>query len=208
MRNNNSNSSQSRSNSKRRLALKKTCKIELKKELNSMFEAFADACANYEAELRLTPPESRARGFEASLLNSKMIQSIRSHFPNSCRFGRYKRFILNVKGYIILFKKLNSKGLPMNIKTRTSGAITKQLSLSLFGPDTYVADPILFFGYQKNKFGQILSPKLVYVDEDKVRWTITYEDLSRQTKQISRQEIKDYPMPKLKKNQQKKSTGS
>jgi hypothetical protein len=162
---------------KRKLATFDGVKFDLKNALELMFKAFHEANEMYEKEIIQTPPLARARGFEASLLNSKMIQCIQKYFPENCRFGRYKRFILRVNGYIILFKKLDKKNRPMNIKTKLVNAISNQLTLSLFNDTTYVQEPILYFGYNKDKIGNISEPKLVYLDEDRIKWEITANDI-------------------------------
>jgi hypothetical protein len=41
-----------------------------------------------------------------------------------------------------------------------------------------VLEPILFFGYKKDKFGDITEPKLVYINNNNVIWTITADDIS------------------------------
>ena len=166
-------------NYKRRLASEKECKIDLNKELPILFKSFSYALSLYEKEIIQTPPESRARAFEASLLNSKMIQSIQKHFPENWRFGKYKRFILSVEGYTVLFKKLNSKDKPMNIKTLHNSAISNQRQMSLFSNEEEVVNPILIFGYRKDRVGNIFDPKLVYIDEEKVRWTITADAVEK-----------------------------
>lgn len=162
---------------RRRLASLEGCKYDLEEHLKNMFLAFQEALIKYNKELAQTPPEARARAFEASLLNSKMIASIQKHFPKNWRFGKYKRFILRIEGYIVLFKKLNKFDKPMNIKTKMVSAINSQTSLSLFNDESFIEDPILYFGYQKNKLGNIVDPKLVYIDEDQVKWTISQNDL-------------------------------
>lgn len=189
----------SRSTIKRRLATENECKNDLSRDLIPMFEAFSMACNNYEREVIQTPVGARARGFEASLLNSKMIQSIQSTFPNDCKFGKYKRFILRLEGYTVLFKKLDNKNMPMNIKTKYSLAITDQLAMSLFEETTTAVDPILFFGYRKDRFGNIIDPKLVYIDDNKVNWTITEKDIQTDIK-IPQLEIDkiETVLPKLK----------
>lgn len=163
---------------KRRLATIDGVKFDLKEELPIMFQAFREAYELYEGEIIKTPPEARARGFEASLLNSKMIQCIQKNFPYSWNFGKYKRFALQTNGYVVLFKKLNKYNKPMNIKTRSTQAITNQLSLPLFNEIDFVDEPILFFGYKKDKFGNISEPKLVYLDEDLVKWVVTADEIS------------------------------
>lgn len=164
-----------RLNIKRKLATQKGVEHDLSDYLSRLFSAFSKAVMMYEQEIVKTPPQSRARAFEASLLNSKMIQSIQESFPNNWRFGKYKRFLLNVKGYTVLFKKLNNKNMPMNVNTSHSLAISNQMQTSLFANTTISVDPILFFGYRKDKTGRIFDPKLVYIDENKVQWKITHE---------------------------------
>jgi len=158
---------------KRRVATVDECKRDLATQLQQMFLAFYDALRMFDTEISQTPPESRARAFEASLLNSKMIQSIQKHFPTNWKFGKYKRFLLNLQGYTILFKKLNGKNKPMNVKTSLSTAIQNQHQVSLFEGAHISIEPILIFGYRKNIVGKIHDPKLVYIDENEVRWTIT-----------------------------------
>lgn len=81
--------------------------------------------------------------------------------------------MLRANGYTVLFKKLNDKNKPMNIKTIHSTAISNQMQISLFDNGHKSIDPILIFGYKKNKIGGIYDPKLVYIDENEVRWMIT-----------------------------------
>ncbi len=162
----------SRLNYKRTLATKEGVAHDLNIYLSRLFQTFYKAVSMFEEEIIKTPPQSRARAFEASLLNSKMIQSVQENFPENWRFGKYKRFLLNVKGYTVLFKKLNNKNMPMNIKTSHSLAISNQMQISLFENSSISIDPILFFGYRKDKTGRIFDPKLVYIDENKVNWTL------------------------------------
>lgn len=165
---------------KRKLISKKECLHDLESELQTMFRAFSEATQLYEQEIVSTPPVSRAKNFEASLLNSKMMQCIQKYFPVNWKFGKYKRFILRVNGYNVLFKKLNGKDMPMNVKTVLSDAIANQLQYSLFNDSPEVADPIVFFGYRKDKLGNITSPKLVYIDENHVNWEIDGADIKAQ----------------------------
>lgn len=190
---------------KRRLASRKECEFDLKIELPLMFDAFKKAHENYEKEIRQTPPQARARGFEASLLNSKMIQSIQETFPDHWKFGKYKRFTLRVNGYIVLFKKFNSNGLPMNISTKPVSAISNQQTLSLFDDSSMVYEPILFFGYQKDKLGSIIEPKLIYIDEQKIKWMITEETVGAVVRYIGTNEEETTLLPKLKVKPAKKA---
>lgn len=164
---------------KRKIISKKECLHDLESSLQTMFQAFNEAVKFFEQEVVLTPVASRAKNFEASLLNSKMMQCIQKHFPKNWKFGKYRRFILRVNGYNVLFKKLNGKDMPMNVKTFLSDAIANQLQYSLFNDSPEVADPIVFFGYRKDRFGNIISPKLVYIDENNVKWVIDSNDIKK-----------------------------
>lgn len=164
------------------------CLFDLKEgTLETLFGAFYEAVSLYEREVIQTPPNVRPRGFEASLLNAKMIQCIMEILPNNSKFGKYKRFIVRLSGYIFLFKKLNSKSLPMNIKTSHSSLLENQLQGRLFDSNDDGSEPILYFGYQKDRFGDIVNPKLVYIDEGKVKWEITNKEIdsSKKTHSIS-----------------------
>lgn len=184
---------------KRRLATESECQIDLINEIPLMFSAFKEAFSNYEKEIIQTPVEARARAFEASLLNSKMIHSIQNNFPNKWKYGKYKRFILRVEGYSILFKKLNGKDRPMNINTKYSNAISNQFAMSLFEEDVKSIDPILFFGYKKDKVGNIKEPKLVYIDDNLVKWTINEDNIEqRYNIKSSNVEVTEKVMPKIK----------
>ncbi|WP_366184051.1 hypothetical protein [Flavobacterium ovatum] len=162
---------------KRRTAKDSECQIDLHKELPLIFKAFKIASSAFEKEVSQTPIEARGRGFEASLLNSKMIHSIQTTFPNNWKYGKYKRFILRVNKYSILFKKLDNKNMPMNINTNFSKAISNQFTMSLFDEGTTSIDPILFFGYKKDRLGNIAEPKLIYIDDNTLQWVITEENV-------------------------------
>lgn len=157
---------------RKRIISAKECEIELGSILSRLFEAYEDAVKQYNKEIVLTSPAARMRGFEAHLLNVKIVQSIQKYFSSDWKTGKYGRFMLYVKGYIILFKKLNKNDMPMNIRTKMTDSIENQLQGRLFQDDEDPAAPILFFGYKKNQFGELVDPKLVYIDENKVKWAI------------------------------------
>jgi len=100
---------------KRRLATEEGTKFDLEVELPILFRAFKEAQELYEKEVVQTPPTVRVRAFEASLLNSKMLQSIQKYFPNNWKFGKYRRFLLHVKGYIIL-SAISFLAIPTDLK--------------------------------------------------------------------------------------------
>lgn len=159
-------------NKRKRIISAKECEIELGSILTRLFEAYENAVNQYNKEIVLTPLEARIRGFEAHLLNVKIVQSIQKYFSNDWRTGKYGRFMLYVKGYVILFKKLDKNDMPMNIRTKMTDSIENQLQGRLFQDDEDPAAPILFFGYKKNRFGELVDPKLVYIDENRVKWAI------------------------------------
>jgi hypothetical protein len=181
---------------KRRIVTADECKTELHDELPVLFQTFGHAMSMYEKEILLTPPEARARTFEASLLNSKMIQSVQQHFPGKWKFGKYKRFILRMNGYNIFFKKLDSKNRPMNIKTHYAVAIENQKQLNLFEESSAdMFEPILFFGYKKDRFGDITDPRLVYIDESRIKWMITDTAVSKGEEILIGNLPKEAPFP-------------
>lgn len=192
---------------KRRLATRDECMHDLKYELIAMFSAQEKAKKAFNDEVVLSKPGTRGRGFEASLYNTKMIGAFQEAFPTGWVWGKYKRFNIHVNGYIVLLKKLDSKDLPMNIRTGTVENISQQLTFSFFEEDVDALKPILFFGYQRDKFGNYLEPKLVYVDNGLVRWSIKESDLYATS--ALREEVKlvdETPaMPKLKRSSKKKA---
>ena len=95
----------------------------------------------------------------------------------------------------------------MNIKTKSVTAISQQLSIPLFDDTTFVAEPILFFGYNKDSFGRIINPKLVYIDEDQVKWEINKDNVST-TKTISIPKEEKVAMPKLRTEVVKKNVSN
>lgn len=194
--------------SKRKVASVDECRFDLKNELPVLFKSFNEAFQSYEKEVIMTRPEARARGFEASLLNSKMIESIQNNFPTKWKFGRYRRFTLRINGYIVLFKKLNKADRPMNIRTKSVDAISNQHTLPLFDDSTFRSEPILFFGYRKDSFGNITDPKLVYIDEDKVKWTISGNEITTEKPITIPIETGAVPVLKQGVGKQKKTAGS
>jgi len=78
------------------------CLSELKNLPSNLFALFPTVKKHFNAEIRNTPPEARGRDLEATLFNSKMVQSIQSYFPYDCRYVKYGRFILQKYGYIFL----------------------------------------------------------------------------------------------------------
>ncbi|PIB33206.1 hypothetical protein BFP78_02800 [Gaetbulibacter sp. 5U11] len=162
---------------KRRQVSKVECLQDLKKDLPKFFLAFNKAVKKFNKVSSLFNPESKVR-FNASVLNTSIVESFQEEFSNNWKWGKYKRFILKLEDYIFLVKKLNNNNKPMNIKTKHVNTISNQLSLSLFNSDVYQDDPILFFGYKIDRMGEIISPQIVYIDEDNVRWIVSENDVT------------------------------
>lgn len=167
---------------KRRIISAKECKHDLEQHLVLLFKSVSQGIDNYNQILSLFPVESRVRALEANILNSKIVEAIQLNFPENWKFGKYKRFILRVNCYNIFFKKLTNKDMPMNVKTRHVEAIENQYQSNLFDDPSFsdVIEPIVFFGYKKDKWGAIIDPKLVYIDEGQVQWTISESDIKRE----------------------------
>jgi hypothetical protein len=85
-------------------------------------------------------------------------------------------------GYITLFKKLNKYGMPMNIRTKLVTSIENQSEGNLFNSCDNGSSPIIFFGYSKSRIGEMIHPRLVYIDEGCVKWTIDENEVLSQQK--------------------------
>lgn len=163
---------------KRSLANYENCKLELKKELNLLFKTFNSALNNTKEELFKFNIRFRSRTLEASIMQSYFAEYLQENFGNKSFYGKYKRLVLRTDGYLILFKKFNSKGMPMNIKTTNVQSILNQNQvLDLFAESDYNDEPILYFGYQKNRFGDYVNPQLIYIDEGEIKFSINLNDL-------------------------------
>lgn len=172
------NKSSRRMQGKRVLAVNETCKVELKNEIQLLYKAYEEALTKSSTVLSMLPVHSRSRTLEASIIQSCFAESLIENFPEKAFFGKYRRLILRVNGYLILFKKLNKKGYPMNIKTVNVQSILNQKQvLDLFSEFDYNDEPILYFGYQKNRFGEYVNPQLIYIDEGEVKFSIVETDV-------------------------------
>ena len=166
-----------RRSGKRRQVSKDECLFDLKKELLRVFKAFNRGVKKFNKVSSMFNPESKVR-FDASVLNTSIVESLQDEFSNNWKWGKYKRFILRLNDYIFLVKKLNQNNMPMNIKTKHVNTISNQLSLPMFNSDVYQDDPILFFGYKVDRMGEIISPQVVYIDENKVKWIVSENDVT------------------------------
>jgi hypothetical protein len=172
------NKSSRRMQGKRLLADYDNCKLELSKELVSLFKTFESALKSTNEDLLNYKVQFRSRTLEASIMQSYFAEYLQAHFANKAFYGRYKRLVLRTNGYLILFKKLNSKGYPMNIKTINVQSILNQNQvLDLFANSDYNDEPILYFGYQKNRFNEYVNPQLIYIDDNEIKFSISTDDM-------------------------------
>lgn len=166
-----------RTGKRKRLINAKECQYDMKESLFLIFNAYHKAVELYNSEIRLTNPQDRVRGMEASYFNAKLMQCLREVFPNNLKRGKYGRMFLYSNEYIVLFKKLDKNGKPMNIRTKLSSSIENQMQGNLFDNEEDGTSPIIFFGYSKSLIGEMIRPRIVYIDEECVKWTIEEKDI-------------------------------
>ena len=78
-----------RTGKRKRLINAKECQYDMKESLFLIFNAYHKAVELYNSEIRLTNPQDRVRGMEASYFNAKLMQCLREVFPyNLKRLGR------------------------------------------------------------------------------------------------------------------------
>lgn len=93
-------------------------------------------------------------------MNIKLVQCVQKYFPIQLKIGKHGRFMLQNNGYIVLFKKLNRKNMPMHIDSKVYRFIENQMQGTLFARNDDFIEPILFFGYQKDKLENFKVPNL------------------------------------------------
>lgn len=172
------NNSSRRMQGKRLLADYSNCKLELSKELGLLFKTFETALNTTNEDLLNYKVQFRSRTLEASIMQSYFAEYLQDNFANKAFYGKYKRLVLRTNGYLILFKKLNTKGYPMNIKTINVQSILNQNQvLDLFANSDFNDEPILYFGYQKNRFNEYVNPQLIYIDDNEIKFSISAENM-------------------------------
>ena len=163
---------------KRRSITKEFAYGVLKDCIGGMFTAYFKAIDKFNVEIDQTIPEARVRLY-STLLNAKLVESFILTFPDNWTNGKYGRVIFRWDDVQIIIKKLNAKGKPSYIPTLLSDKILSQYQSDLFeGDDSAKAEPVLIFGYTKDKMGQLVDPRIVYFDND-VKWELTKDDVLR-----------------------------
>ena len=81
---------------KRVLATLDACKLDLKKDLPRMFGVFNTALNRANESINSYPPESRARGFEAAIMQTSFMGELQKEFGNNTFFGKHKRIVFRM----------------------------------------------------------------------------------------------------------------
>ena len=163
---------------RKRIISSQECQFDMKDALQHIFSAYHEAVKLYNLEIGMTNPQDRIRGLEASYFNSKLMQCLRSYFDTHLKRGKYGRMFLYENGYIVLLKKIGKNGKPMNIRTKLMDAIENQLMGNLFNAEEDGSSPMIFFGYSKSRLGEIVHPRILYIDENSVKWTIEENEIT------------------------------
>jgi len=117
-------------------------------------------------ELKNKHPSFQNRNSKANRMNENIKGLLIDHFPNEMKETDSRRFYFEKTGkYIILFKKLSSAFMPMNVSTKSVRKILSQLSLDF--PEI----PIVFVGYIPNSsWDELKKICAVYISQGKVIW--------------------------------------
>ena len=162
---------------RKRIINAKECQKDMNFALQQIFAAFHEAVKSYNCDIKKYNPQDRVRSFEATFFNTYLMKSLRDYFGSNLKKGMYGRMFLYTNGYIVLFKKLKKNNMPMNIKTEHFLKIENQQEGYLFSEEEDCIAPIVFFGYSKSSVGELTNPRLVYIDEEKVKWTMDEHDV-------------------------------
>lgn len=158
---------------KRARLSKEDCLLNIGPILPKIMRAYKECINLYNEEIQKFIPEVRTR-FDAVLFNTLLAQMFINQFPDKYRKGKYGRLIFRWDGFQMILKKLNSQNKPSYVPTILSDSIMNQLSLPLFEGDEAL-EPILIFGYSKDKYGNISNPRIVYYDGSP-QWEINEND--------------------------------
>mgnify|MGYP004459893659 FL=1 len=162
---------------RKRIINAKECQKDMDIALQQIFAAFHEAVKSYNFDIKKYNPQDRVRSFEATFFNTYLMKSLRYYFGSNLKKGMYGRMFLYTNGYIVLFKKLKKNNMPMNIKTEHFLKIENQQEGYLFSEEEDCIAPIVFFGYSKSSVGELINPRLVYIDEEKVKWSMDEHDV-------------------------------
>ena len=100
---------------KRKLAKKDAFIIECtEKGLIKFFNAFENAKEKFGSTMKLFPPQSRSRGFEASVFQTCLLGELQKVFPEKWKFWKHKRFVISSDGYSFFNKNEKNNSFPIS----------------------------------------------------------------------------------------------
>lgn len=187
---------------KRKFISKEDAHEILSEYYQELFRAYYSGIDKYNMEIQQTIPEARTR-LDSTLLNAKLTESFILNFPDNWGRGKYGRIIFRWENIQMLIKKLDKNNKPSYIPTLLSGAIQEQLQLSLFEDGSADQDAILIFGYTKDKYGQIVNPRIVYFDGE-AKWIIYSDEISMPKPAEAHKQIEEIAVT-LKKEEKRKA---
>jgi len=139
---------------------------EMATELPAFLQIQEQALQMMKDDLGSKHPSYQNRNTKANRMNENIRGLLFEHFPERMKDTLSKRFYFEKVGkYIVLFKKLSNRFMPMHINTKSVRKILSQLSLDF--PEI----PIIFVGYIPNaSWEELKRICAVYISNGSVIW--------------------------------------
>jgi hypothetical protein len=139
---------------------------EMATELPAFLQIQEQALQMMKDDLGSKHPSYQNRNTKANRMNENIRGLLFEHFPERMKDTLSKRFYFEKVGkYILLFKKLSNRFMPMHINTKSVRKILSQLSLDF--PEI----PIVFVGYIPNaSWEELKRICAVYISNGSVIW--------------------------------------
>lgn len=152
----------------------------LRDAAQTMFAAYEEGLRHFNRVISLfETPEARTNRLEAGVMHSCLVEAFVKAFPDYVVPNtKYGRFILRIAETQIIIKRINEAGKPSYVPTILSDKILTQSSASLFDDEDEAAkaEPVLIFGYTRNKVGEFVDPRIVYFKGSPI-WVIAADDV-------------------------------